>query len=109
MQLPRKISLDVSREIAVLVDGYKLQKAMGQFLGHWSNKLAHTIPNGSTHELVSWGWVSRVSSSQLLHRATAELALRISPGLLFIESLPISDDLNGKPSSHKLLTPSSAM
>lgn len=85
MQLPQEISIDVLREVAILVDSYELHKAVGTFLGHWTIKLIHTIPNGAAPELISWSWTSRVSSSQLLHRATAELALRMSPGSLLTQ------------------------
>ena len=103
-QLPRQISLDVLRDIAILVDSYKLHNAVGAFLGHWISKLAHTIPNGGASELMSWSWISKISNNQLLRRATAELALRISSGPLSLQNLPMADCLKSRPAfCHRLI------
>ena len=88
---PRKISLEMLNEVAILVDKYQLLHSAEIFLPHWLEDLGSNIPSTLNKDLLKWMSISSAFKKHDILERVIQVALLESEGPLEVDDLPIPE------------------
>ena len=95
-KVPRKITLNMLTELAILVDKYDLLEPIEMFLDCWLQDLTSTISLTLNDDLLPWICISWVFNKSEIFKKVTKIAQVESEGLLEADQLPIPEWVLGK-------------
>ena len=99
-KVPRKITLNMLTELAILVDKYDLLEPVEMFLDYWLQDLTSTIPRTLDDDLLPWICISWVFKKSNIFKKVTKIAQMESEGLLDADHLAISEWVLSKEFCH---------
>ncbi|KAH0538932.1 hypothetical protein FGG08_004523 [Glutinoglossum americanum] len=91
-KVPRKITLDLLTQIAILLDKYNCREVVEAFSERWIDQLRGDVPRSLTNTLLLWLCIAWIFEEPAEFRAITQIAERESPGVIEgdqVNSLPI--------------------